>query len=398
MPETGNLLEGVRVLDLTRLLPGPLCTQHLADLGAEVIKIEDPGGGDYGRYGLGTESEEDLVYFDLVNRGKRSLAVDLKQEEGRALFLKLVEKAHVVVESFRPGVMKRLDLGYERLLSYNPAIVYCSITGYGQSGPLADQAGHDLNYCALAGLTEQTGVASLPPIIPAFQIADLAGGTLTASTAILAALYKAQATGEGAHLDVAMADSVLSHSIFSLATYRTTGDVPERGRGILNGGTPCYGVYETADRRFMAVAALEKKFWQTFCVAIDRPDLLEKHSVTGDEAAAVADELATIFSSRSQQEWIEVFKSADCCVSAVLSFEEAVRHPHFKERGIVIPSKDGTDKVAGFSFPAQVSGTSCSARPVSPELGEATAFYMAECGYDEEEVSRLEQEGVVRSP
>lgn len=395
MPQPGELLSGVRILDLTRLLPGPLCTQHLADLGAEVIKVEDTRGGDYGRYGLGTGSDDDPGYFDLVNRGKRSIAVDLKSPEGREFFQRLTRSAHAIVESYRPGVMKRLGLDYEQLREVNPAIVFCSITGYGQSGPLAKQAGHDLNYCALTGMTEQTGVPGELPVIPAFQIADLAGGTLTATTALLAGLYQARATGEGVQLDVAMTDSVMVHSVLNLAMYRHQQAVPARGAGVLNGGAPCYGVYETADKRYMAVAALERKFWQRLCEALERADLVDKHATTGDEAVAVRRTLASIFKTKTRDEWERIMTPADCCVSPVLSFEEAIRHPQFLERDMLFQDAE-TGVTAGFSFPAQINRGSCANQQPAPKLGEATAHYLEECGYPGGEIRRLADAAVVK--
>ncbi|GAB4357202.1 MAG: CaiB/BaiF CoA-transferase family protein [Gammaproteobacteria bacterium] len=391
------MLKGVRVLDLTRLLPGPLCTQHLADLGAEVIKVEDTKQGDYGRLGLGTGSEDDPGYFDLVNRGKRSVSVDLKHPEGREFFLRLVRGADAVVESFRPGVMERLGLGHNALRAVNPALVYCSLTGYGASGPLAQQAGHDLNYCGYTGLIDQTGHSGEPPVIPAFQIADLAGGTLTATTALLAGLFKARVSGEGTLLDVAMTDSVMAHSVLNLAMYRHRHAVPPRGGGVLNGGAPCYGLYQTGDGRWMAVAALEKKFWERLCLALERPDLIGKHNVSGEEAEAVRAELQALFQTRSAEAWLSLLTPADCCVSPVLTIEEALQHPQFREREVVVAGADSGANGVAFTFPARVDGNSCVAERSSPELGEATDHYLQACHYSAEEIRRMKEAGIVKS-
>ena len=265
-------LAGIRVLDLTRLLPGPLCTLHLADLGADVIKIEDPTVGDYARgAGSGTEHAPS-AYFLCVNRNKRGLCLDLTQAAGREVFYDLAKTAHVVIESFRPGVVGRLGIDYESIRNINPRIVYCAITGYGQTGPYRDRAGHDLNYCAYAGVSDQIGVRNGPPVVPNIQLADIAGGTLTAVMGILAALLDAERNGAGRYVDVAMADGALATAIIPLAGYLDYGKVAPRGADMLSGGLPCYGVYETADHRHMAIAAPEDKFWRALCNALQRPD------------------------------------------------------------------------------------------------------------------------------
>lgn len=389
----GDLLAGVRVLDLTRLLPGPLCTQHLADLGAEVIKIEDTRGGDYGRYGLGVGEGTDPAYFDIVNRGKRSLALDLKADRGLELFCKLVLGADLVVEGFRPGVMERLGIGHAALKELNPKIVMCSISGYGQSGPYRERAGHDLNYCAVTGLIDQTGYPGGAPVIPAFQIADLAGGTLTALASVLAALYKAQRSGEGSHVDVAMADSVMAHTIFSLASYRAASATPGRGEGALSGGLPCYNVYDTADGRHLAVAALEAKFWERMCNALGRPDLIAKHGVSGAEARAVREELAVLFRQRTLDEWMALLEPADCCVTPVLNFEEALSEPQFAARGLF--TQDAGGGVDGYGFPALIDGGRFHASEPAPGYGEHTRVLLAELGYTDEQITALVESGVV---
>ncbi|KAA3628536.1 MAG: CoA transferase [Proteobacteria bacterium] len=390
----GDLLEGVRVLDLTRLLPGPLCTQHLADLGADVIKIEDTHGGDYGRHGLGTGGDTDPDYFATVNRGKRSLALDLKQTEGRELFCKLARTADIVVEGFRPGVMERLGIGYASLQQINSKIVFCSISGYGQTGPYRNRAGHDLNYCALTGMIDQTGQPASDPVIPAFQIADLAGGTLTALATLLAALYKAQRSGRGCHIDVAMADSVMAHSILSLAVNQSVSVEQGRGQGALNGGLPCYGVYRTADGRHLAVAALERKFWERMCHQIERPDLIERHSASGTDAQLVRGELEKAFGRRTLKEWLDLFDDADCCVSPVLRFDEALEHPQFIARALF--NRDTSGSVRSFGFPAVIDGQRYSAECAAPTYAQHGRAIVGELGYSDEQITALIDSGVIR--
>lgn len=391
---TSDLLHGVRVLDLTRLLPGPLCTQHLADLGADVIKIEDTRGGDYARYGLGLGGDSDPIYFAAVNRGKRSLALDLKPSAGRELFLDLARSADLVVEGFRPGVMDRLGIGYQTLRPLNPRLVFCSLTGYGQSGPCRDRAGHDLNYCAVAGVIDQTGQTDGPPVIPAFQVADLAGGTLTALATLLAGLFKAQRSGEGCYLDVAMADSVMAHSVLALAVDRSGGQQPGRGQGPLTGGLPCYGLYRTADGRYLAVAALERKFWERLCQALERPDLIDQHLVSDAQAQWVRKELEALFAQRTAQAWSALLADADCCVETVLRFDETLDHPQFRSRELFDRDPDGA--LCGFGFPALVDGRRPRAGNAAPGYGEQGRVLLSELGYSTRQIATLVESGVVR--
>ncbi|NIR32482.1 MAG: CoA transferase, partial [Gammaproteobacteria bacterium] len=278
-------LAGLRILDLTRLLPGPMCTLHLGDMGADVIKVEAPRGGDYAR-ALGPS------LFRLVNRNKRALKLDLSKPAGRDVFIELTHSADALVEAFRPGVMARLGLGYEALHALHPRLVYCSITGYGQRGPYRMRAGHDIDYCAYAGIVEQSGAGGGPPVLGNFQVADLAGGALSAAMGILAALLDVQRGGEGRHVDVSMTDCALAHAVVPLATWLEEGATRPRGADTLTGGLPCYGVYETGDGRYMALGALEHKFWRAFCEAVGRPDLSDRHLVSGEEAEAVRAEVA----------------------------------------------------------------------------------------------------------
>ena len=268
-------LAGIRILDLTRLLPGPVATLHLADLGADVIKIEDPQVGDYART-LGTGQGGDSAYFRMINRNKRGLLLDLKQPEGVEVFMRLAATADVIVESFRPGVVDKLGVGYAAVAAVNPKIAYCSISGYGQDGPYKDLAGHDINYLGYAGVLDQIGREGGDPALPNFQIADLLGGALTAAMGILAAVLDAQRSGQGRYIDVAMTDSVLAHTYFSMLRLNDAGHSAPRGSDLLSGGLPCYATYRCADGRHMAVGALEGKFWKTCCELLGRPAWIER--------------------------------------------------------------------------------------------------------------------------
>jgi len=386
---SGAPLSGVRVLDLTRLLPGPVATLHLADLGADVIKIEDHSAGDYARI-LGDGPDGVSVFYRCVNRNKRGLRLDLKQAAGREVFLRLARDADIVVESFRPGVSDKLGIGYAALRAVNPRLVYCAITGYGQTGPLAMAAGHDLNYIGLAGVLDQIGVDGGQPAIPNLQVGDLLGGALTAVMGILAALFDARRSGQGRLVDVAMSEAVLAHNLFPFFAVQTTGRVPARGGDQLSGGDAGYGVYATADRRYMAVAPLEKKFWDVFCDALGRPDWKPRHAARGT-AAALRSELAALFASRDQASWSEFFAGIDCCVTPVLAVDEALRHPHFAAREMVVEA----DGVRQYAPPLKLSGWVFAVERAAPLPGEHALEILRAAGFSDDEVAALQQGSVI---
>ena len=309
-------LAGVRVLDLSRLLPGPMCSLYLADLGADVIKVEDTRAGDYAR-ALDTPPGRVSAMFRAINRGKRSVAIDLKDARGRDAFLALVRTADVVLEGFRPGVMAALGLDHPALAAVRPALVYCSISGYGQDGPRANEPGHDINYLGYTGVLEASGARGGPPALSSLQIADLLGGAASAAIAILAALVAARGGGEGRRIDVAMADATLAHAVFGVHAMEQRGAPAARGDDLLTGGVPCYGVYATGDARFLAVGALEEKFWTTLCQALGRADLVARQFERG---AAVRGELEAIFAGATLAQWTDrlarsIAASPRCAIS-----------------------------------------------------------------------------------
>lgn len=386
-------LAGLRVLDLTRLLPGPLATQHLADMGADVIKVEDTGGGDYART-LGPMAGDTAYLFLLTNRNKRGLTLDLRRAEGREVFLRLAAGADVIVEGFRPGVVERLGIDYATVRAHNPRVVYCAITGYGQTGPYRDRAGHDLNYIGYAGVLDQTGSAGGPPAIPSLQLGDLLGGTACAVMGILAGVLDARLRGEGRYVDVAMTDCVTAHHLFPLMTLQAEGAGAPRGADVLTGALPCYGVYATADGRYMAVGALEAKFWATLCAALERPDLVAGHTARGAEGARVRAELAAIFASRPQAYWTEHFAAFDCCVSPVLNMAEVRADPHFAARGLFVGG-DAPGNPLHCAFPVRFSDAAAAPERPPPAPGEHTDAVLAEAGYDAATIARLRRDGVV---
>ena len=380
-----DALRGIRVLDLSRLLPGPYLTMVLADMGADVVKIEDPKLGDYLRAfppGKGGMSGR----FLAINRGKRSLALDLKAAPARDALLRMVEQADVVVESFRPGVMDKLGLGYATLAAKNAKIIVCSISGYGQTGPYVERAGHDLDYIALAGVLAMTGPAGGAPQMPGVQIADLAGGALWGATAILGALVGRERTGKGAHLDISMTEGALALLAAELGNL-FCGAHPTRGSEMLNGAAACYGVYRTKDDRYLAVGALEPKFWIALNQAIGRtPNVAE---IVGDAAQQerTRGELAAIFAMKTAAEWTALFADKDCLVEAVLEPHELVDHPLHRAREVFfeIDGGEGVGPIRQIRTPV---GTPAHASP-PPRLGQHSREILREYGFDDTEITAL---------
>ena len=381
----GDALNGIRVLDLSRLLPGPFLTMVLADLGADVVKIEDPRLGDYLR-GLPPVKGGMSGRFLAVNRGKRSAALDLKDSRARDAFLAMVERADVVVESFRPGVMDKLGLGYAALAAKNPKIVVCSISGYGQTGPYAHRAGHDLDYIALAGVLAMGGHADGAPVMPGVQIADLAGGGLWGATAILAALVGRGRTGKGAHLDISMTEGSLSLLAAELGNLEL-GAHPTRGVEALNGGLACYGVYRAKDDRYLAVGALEPKFWIALNQAIGRtPNVAEIVGKPADQAKT-RDELAAIFATKTAEEWAAHLAPHDCCVEVVLEPDELADHPLHRAREVFFQI-DGGAGVGSIQQIRTPIGKPANPLP-PPRLGQHTREVLAEYGFAAGDIDAL---------
>ncbi|HEV8501070.1 MAG TPA: CaiB/BaiF CoA-transferase family protein [Casimicrobiaceae bacterium] len=387
-------LAGVRVLDFTRLLPGPACTLYLADLGADVVKIEDTGAGDYAR-ALGADGSAPSVIYRSVNRGKRSLAIDLKTVRGRECVHALAARADIVVESFRPGVMAAFGLDHATLCAHHPRLVYASISGYGQTGPRAAMAGHDVNYLGYAGVLDQTGVAGGTPALSNLQIADLLGGAASAAVPVLAALAGAARHGRGAYVDVAMSDAVLAHQHFALQALARHGRTLPRGDDLLTGGVPAYGVYATADGRHVAVGALEAKFWRTLCRELDRDDLADKGLATGDEGVHVRAQIAAIFAAAPLAHWTARFADVDCCVTPVATLEEALDDPQFHARSMVGIRTDGSIALAP-PWHVDTAGAAFASRE-APAQGEHSREVLREAGYSEAVIDALAADGVIRT-
>jgi alpha-methylacyl-CoA racemase len=397
---TNPLLAGVRVLDLSRLLPGPFCSLYLAQLGAEVIKIEEPNGGDYAR-----ESRE---LFAQVNRGKKSVTLDLREAADVAKFKELVARADVVLESFRPGVMDRLGCGYDALKQLNPKLVYASLTGYGQTGPYRDWAGHDLNYLAISGVLDQFGNAGEPPAQINLQVADLAGGGLTCVIGILAAVLGARASGQGSLVDVSMTDGSAALQVIALATLREHGKSFARGADILSGALPNYTVYKCRDGKYLAVGALEPKFFKRLVQVVlgragkgggkggggkDKTASINAFGKFGDTLrnpakarrylAPLRFALAALFRTRKRDAWVERLAAQDACVTPVLTLEEALDNEQLRARGMIV---DDNGKPA-FALPIRFDRDPVAVS-AAPALGQHNAEILGQ------PVSSREQRGI----
>ncbi|MFJ5762129.1 CaiB/BaiF CoA transferase family protein [Neobacillus sp. NPDC093182] len=375
-------LEGIRVLDLTRLLPGPYCSLLLADYGADVIKVEDPKRGDYARWYEPRVNDDQSAMFISLNRNKRSITLDLKDEKDKVAFISLIKTADVLIESFRPGVMDRLGLGYEELKVHNPKLIYCAITGYGQSGPYAKEAGHDLNFLSYSGLLHLQGAPNEKPLIPSVQIGDIGGGALMAAVGILLAIIEAKKTNTGQFVDISMLDGALSWMHTILPNYWTSGEVPTRGELTLNGGKACYEIYRTKDDRFISVGALEYKFWENFCKVIGKEQLIDQLEEPLEQQHIMKQEVQAAIQQKTLTEWLELFEGIDACVSPVLTPEELVDHPQIKHRQMI---EDITHPEVGvikqIGNPIKLSSSTVTTRRHAPGLGEHTNEILKELGF-----------------
>lgn len=377
MSETGfgPPLSGVRVLDFTALLPGAICTQFLADLGADVTKIEPPGG-DAARGPKGTPLGG---IFHVTNRNKRSFVADLKQPDMVETVRRLIENTDILVEGFRPGVMARFGLGYAEASAINPRLIYCSITGYGQEGPLAHKAGHDINYQSYAGTTGQNVIDGSRPSPGGVPLADLGGGGLMSAVGILAALFDAQRSGKGRHVDISMTDCAMALNVAALSTKMMFGgNDPVPGRDILSGGLPCYRTYRTADDRYLAVGALEPKFWHAFCQAIGRPDLVASGWAMGPKLDDAVAQIGAVIAEKSLAEWMHIFADVDACVSPVLTLAESLSDANAIARGMITTVEGGGATTTQYALPIRMTGHDFTVRLAPPMLGEHNDAVAAE--------------------
>jgi alpha-methylacyl-CoA racemase len=396
-----SALEDIRVLDLSRLLPGGFCSLLLADFGAEVLKVEDTGMGDYIRwsppYHEGADDSAKSALFLALNRGKRSIRLDLKSNSGREVLLRLVREHDVLLESFRPGVMERLGVGYERLREENRGLVYCAITGYGQDGPYTERSGHDMNYLALNGLLGLTGEPAGPPVQPGGQIADLGGGALMAAFGIMAALRERERSGEGQLVDVSMYDGSLAWLALVAAKYLADGSVPGRGELELAGGLVCYRPYACSDG-WVTLGALEPKFWREWCRGIGREDLVDKQfERPGSEAHA---EVERVFLQRTRDEWGAFAAEHDCCLEPVLGLDEALDSELVRAREMVLKldQPGARSDVRLLGVPVKLSRTPGGPAGPGPALGQHTREVLASLGYGDDAIAALLESGAAGGP
>jgi alpha-methylacyl-CoA racemase len=382
-------LAGVRVLDLSRLLPGPYCSLILAELGADVIKVEDTGAGDYLRF-FPPQKEGLGGAFYALNRGKRALSINLKRPEGRDLLLRLAASTRVMIESYRPGVLDRLGLGYDALCAANPELILCSITGYGQDGPLRDRAGHDIDYLALSGVLAAGGAPDGRPCLPGVQIADVAGGALWAAIRILAALHG----GGGAHLDVSMTEGAMAFLLPWLGDQAFGAEPLRRGEGMLNGGKACYNLYPTADPPgHLAVGALEPKFWTALRAALGQPFEASDPVAAPERQAELRQQLEQTFAGDHRDAWAQRLAAADACVEPVLELDELQQHPqHLHRRAFYELDDPRRGKVSQLRLPLDGRPATTPA----PAMGEHTDEVLSEAGLDAEAIAALRGAGVIR--
>ena len=386
-----GLLKDLKMLDLSRLLPGPYCSLLLADLGMEVLKVEDTEQGD-GTRTMGPIRKRDSAIFLALNRNKKSIKLDLKIREGKEIFYKLIQSYDIVLESFRPGVMDRLGIGYQELKKRNPRIIFCSLSGYGQDGPYRERSGHDINYIGLGGVLEITGAKNGDPVLPGVQIADIGGGGMMAAIAILAAAIYRQKTEEGQFLDISMTDSVISWLSVHAAKYFMDGEPLERGDMPLTGRYACYQVYATKDRRYMSLGALEPKFWRNFCEAIGRGDLFDKQFIEGEERVRITAEIRNLFKTKMQREWVDFFKAVDACCEPILTFEEVFQHPQVLHRQMLMEIKhpvEGNVRLLG--NPIKTSQFPFENRSPSPGWGEHTIDVLKKIGFSKKEIEHFRE-------
>ena len=377
-------LSGIMVLDLSRLLPGPYCSMILADHGARVIAIEDK-----------KQYAADGLFLPTVQRNKEHISLDLKSDGGREIFFRLVEKADVLIEGFRPGVVQRLGVDYETVRGVKADIIYCSITGYGQSGPLRDRVGHDINYLSYAGVLDLMGAPDRPPSIPGVQLADIAAGGMNAAIGILLALFAREKNGLGQHVDISMTDGVFAMLPVAQYWHEIMGQTPPRGDNMLSHRYACYNTYETADGRYIAVGALEGRFWKTLCTHLGLTQYIHLQYDEG-RRAEIIDVFRRTFMQKSMADWEEEFSGLETCVSGVHTLEEALASPLFRERKMVVDLAGGNGRSeTDIGVPVQLSATPGAVRTARAQFGQSTRNLLEELGYTAESIARLIRDDII---
>ncbi len=381
--ENKGALQGVTVLDMARLLPGPYCSMILADHGARVIAVED------------RRFVADGLFFDVVNRNKEHMALDLKTTAGREIFFKLVTQVDVFMEGFRPGVVDRLGIDYETIRKVNPKIIYCAITGYGQSGSYRDRVGHDVNYLSIAGVLDLIGEAQRLPSIPGVQVADLAGGGMNAAIGILLALFARERTGKGQYIDISMTDGMVGLLPVALFFQQLSGQAPERGNGFLSHRYACYNTYETSDGRYLSIGAVEKRFWKQLCELLNVPKYsdLQYDEERREEIIAFMRET---FQTKTIDQWEAILGDLEVCWGRIQNLAEVLKDPLFRQREMVVEMEDEKgNAVKTLGVPVKLSATPGSIRSAPVAFGASSAAILRELGYSDEAIANFKKNKVV---
>ncbi|MGV8059779.1 MAG: CaiB/BaiF CoA transferase family protein [Smithellaceae bacterium] len=379
-----KILEGIKVLDLSMNYPGPYCTLLLSDLGADVIKIEEPVIGDFTRVAKKS-------FFSQLNRGKKSFAVNLKKPGGLEAFLELAKSADIILESFRPGVAKRLGVDYETISRLNDQIIYCSISSFGQDGPMRDTPCHDLNIIGLAGIQDMLRKKNEDPVLPSLQIADAACALLSA-VAILSALWQRVKKRKGQFLDMSMYESCLSLQHFAVSEFLEGSEVGAEA-GMLNGGSPQYNVYRTADGKYLSVAAAEPHFWANLCKLLNKQHLLETQFLVGREGEKAKAEIQEVFLTRTLDEWMDILGPAGLCVAPVLSLKDALEYPQAKFRNVLLSAGSGLAELRQLNCPIKGTGLDEPVAGSGPGLGEHNIELLMEAGMTRDQIKSLSDAG-----
>lgn len=390
-------LKGIKVLDRTQMGPGPYCTTLLGDLGADIIRV-DPGGGRAAeaRYPFPPGEEERMRAYNAEERNKRSIVLNLKADEARQIYYELATKADVIVEQSRPGAAERLGVGYNTIREKNPNIVYCAITGYGQTGPYRDIVGHDINYIAVGGALGIIGPNDHPPAIPSNLLADYAAGGMQAAIGILAALITRERIGKGQFVDISLLDGVISLMHVVASMYCITGQIPERGNDMLTGGMPFYNVYETKDGKYISVASIEPWFFQNLCSALGREDLAA-YQWSLDKKEEVLSAFRDVFRTKTRDEWVEIMRQKDTCVAPVYSIDEVISDPQVLERDMVVEiDHPKLGKVKQVGIPIKLSETPGAIRRLPPRRGEHTEEILLELGYTRQDIEELRAKEAIK--
>jgi crotonobetainyl-CoA:carnitine CoA-transferase CaiB-like acyl-CoA transferase len=376
-------LSGIKVLDLSRLLPGPFCSMILADHGARVISVA------HNRF------ISDGLFLDTVNRNKNHMSLDLKTEEGKEIFFRLARETDVILEGFRPGVVHRLGIDYDTIRKINPGVIYCSISGYGQTGPLGNRAGHDVNFLGVSGVLDLIGESDRAPSIPGIQIADIAAGGMYAAIGILLALQSRVRSGKGQYIDISMTDGMVSFLPIALYLKQLTGQAPQRGDNIFSHRYACYNIYETADGRYFSIGAIEEHFWKRLCEHLGVPEYasLQFDDIRREE---ILDFMRTTFRKRNLDEWEEELVNLDVCWTPIRNLEEVLQDPLFREREMIVEITGNDQKnVTVLGVPIKLSDTPGAVRTPPVRFGENTASILREIGYTKEEIDDLSEKGVI---